>query len=142
MSGSHSGHHLPPDHSKGDESTLGGYMAVHARPAAFEGADGASYSVDVLTDTTGERAQPWGAYLLFVRWSPGEPQVAGHLETEFLVRGATEAQVRYEIGRMRLATVKATLDALVRRQAGAAAPSRPWWEAMRDEGRDEDARAE
>ena len=26
------GRFLPPDHSKGDEHTLGGYMAVHARP--------------------------------------------------------------------------------------------------------------
>jgi hypothetical protein len=29
-----------PDHSKGDASTIGGYAAVHDRPAAFEGSDG------------------------------------------------------------------------------------------------------
>ena len=33
-----------PDHSKGDANTLGGYIAVHDRPAAFEGADGFSYT--------------------------------------------------------------------------------------------------
>ena len=44
------GRFIPPDHSKGDESTLGGYMAVHARPAAFEGSDGMSYSVEILAE--------------------------------------------------------------------------------------------
>ena len=48
------GRHLPPDYGAGDERTLGGYMAVHARPAAFEGSDGLSYSVDVAVDETGE----------------------------------------------------------------------------------------
>jgi hypothetical protein len=28
-----------PDFSRGDPNTLGGYMAVHDRPAAFEGSD-------------------------------------------------------------------------------------------------------
>ena len=36
------GKHLPPDHDLGDANTIGGYMAVHARPAAFEGRDGMS----------------------------------------------------------------------------------------------------
>ena len=39
-----------PDFSKGDPNTLGGYTAVHDRPAAFEGSDGFSYSVEVLAD--------------------------------------------------------------------------------------------
>ena len=49
-----SGLHLPPDHSRGDESTIGGYAAVHARPAAFEGVDGLSYSVELCTDRVGD----------------------------------------------------------------------------------------
>lgn len=89
-------------------------MAVHKRPAAFEGVDGVSYSVDILTDTTGETATPWGAYLLFVRWGHGEPEVQGHLETNFIVRGASEAVVRHQLGAMPLANVKATLDGLIR----------------------------
>lgn len=112
----HAGHHQPPDHAAGDERTLGGYMAVHKRPAAFEGADGCSYSVDLLTDTTGDRSAPWGAYLIFVRWGHGEPEVQGHLETEFLVRGSSEAVVRHRLGAMPLGTVKATLDGLIRTQ--------------------------
>lgn len=89
-------------------------MAVHKRPAAFEGADGASYSADILTDTTGDRTAPWGAYLFFVRWGAGEPEVTGHLETGFLVTGASEAVVRHQLGAMRLEVVKATLDGLIR----------------------------
>jgi hypothetical protein len=110
----HHGHHQPPDHAAGDERTLGGYMAVHKRPAAFEGVDGISYSADILTDTTGDRSAPWGAYLFFVRWGRGEPEVQGHLETDFLVKGQSEAVVRHQLGAMQLATVKATLDGLIR----------------------------
>ncbi|MFL5574564.1 MAG: hypothetical protein ACJ79S_01115 [Gemmatimonadaceae bacterium] len=134
------GRHLPPDHSKGDESTLGGYAAVHARPPAFEGVDGMAYSVDVLVDGTGEGgAAAYGAYLLFMRWRRiGEPGVEGHLETDYLARGATEADARAALAAMPLAEVKATLDALIReRRRGAmpdGAPARPGWEVMRDEG--------
>lgn len=110
----HHGHHLPPDHDAGEERTLGGYMAVHKRPAAFEGVDGHAYSADILTDTTGDRTAPWGAYLFFVRWGHGEPEVQGHLETGFIVTGTSEAVVRHQLGAMPLASVKATLDALIR----------------------------
>ena len=89
-------------------------MAVHARPAAFEGIDGLSYSVDILTDSTGDATAPWGAYLLFVRWGTGEPEVKGHIETGFLVTGPSEPVVRHALGAMQLATVKATLDGLLR----------------------------
>ncbi|HJU66261.1 MAG TPA: hypothetical protein VJ596_11315, partial [Gemmatimonadaceae bacterium] len=83
------GRFLPPDHSKGDEKTIGGYMAVHARPAAFEGSDGLSYSVEIETDETGDPVNAHGAYLLFVRWGRGDPKVSGHLETDFLARAPT-----------------------------------------------------
>jgi len=36
-------------------------MAVHARPAAFEGADERSYTVAIETDETGERDREAGA---------------------------------------------------------------------------------
>ncbi len=92
-------------------------MAVHSRPAAFEGMDGFSYSVDIITDTTGDTAAPWGAYLFFVKWGQGEPEVQGHLETAFLITGDNESFVRYQLGAMQLATVKATLDGLLRPSA-------------------------
>ena len=131
------GMHLPPDHSRGDESTIGGYAAVHARPAAFEGVDGMSYSVELCAEPAdGDDGTAWGAYLLFLRWRRvGEPGVDGHLETDFIVRAETEEQALAEIGRMPLATVKATLDALIRK-SDAGVPRRKWWDVMRDEGGD------
>ncbi|HET7458765.1 MAG TPA: hypothetical protein VFJ74_14045 [Gemmatimonadaceae bacterium] len=130
------GRHLPPDPSKGDERTLGGYMAVHARPAAFEGSDGWSYSVDVATDETPDDARgAVGAYLLFLRWRRmGEPGVEGHIETGFVAHGPTEADARAAAGRMTLYEVKAQLEALLDARAGRTPSPRPWWEAMREEG--------
>jgi hypothetical protein len=126
------GRFLPPDHSKGDEHTLGGYMAVHARPAAFEGADGASYSADIAVDETGDATAPVGAYLIFLRWSPGEPRVVGHLETDFLVRATTEDEARALIGALSLDETKRVLDELIHatRPDGA---ERAWWDVMREE---------
>jgi hypothetical protein len=127
------GQHLPPDHSKGDAATIGGYAAVHARPAAFEGSDGMSYSVDLLADATGEPARPYAAYLLFVRWTPGgRAGVEGHLETDYLVHGATEAEALAALGRLPLAEVKQTLDTLIAARAERT-PSRRWWDAMQDD---------
>ena len=125
------GRFLPPDHSKGDETTLGGYRAVHDRPAAFEGSDGVSYSVSIEADETGEAARPWGAYLLFVRWGRGDPRVTGHLETGFLAWGESEDAAKRVVGAMPLDEVKRVLDAVIR--AAAQPPGRPWWEAMRDD---------
>lgn len=128
------GRFLPPDPSKGDVDTIGGYMAVHARPAAFEGADGFSYSVELCAESTGEAARPFGAYLLFLRWRRiGAQGVEGHLESDFLAWGETEAAARDAIGRMSLSEVKAALDRLVRDRS---APTRRWWDVMRDEGGD------
>jgi len=111
-------------------------MAVHARPAAFDGADGLSYSVEIMTDETGDAQAPWGAYLLFVRWGTGEPQVTGHLETGFLVTGQTEVVVRHQVGAMPLASVKATLDGLIRTATGDS--GRRWWEVAADERGEDD----
>lgn len=122
---------LPPDPSKGDERTIGGYMAVHARPAAFQGSDGLSYSVAIETDPTGDAARPFGAYFLFVRWRRlGAQGVEGHLETPFLAWGASPAEAALALGAMPLDEVKAVLDDLIR--ASAPAPSRKWWDVMQD----------
>lgn len=127
------GLHLPPDDAAGDESTLGGYAAVHKRPPAFEGIDGLSYSVELCADTTDDPARPWGAYLLFLRWRRiGAPGIDAHLETDFIIRGDDEAGVLAALGRMPLLTAKATLDALVRKQEGGP-PKRKWWDVMQAE---------
>jgi hypothetical protein len=125
------GQFLPADHSKGDANTIGGYMAVHARPAAFEGSDGASYSVEIITDASGDKTRPFAAYLLFVRWRQGDPVASGHLETEFLAFAATEDDARKLVGAMMLNEVKARLDDLIKAKR---AEQLPWWDAMHQEG--------
>ena len=126
----------PPDHSKGDANTLGGYIAVHDRPAAFEGSDGFSYSAEIVTDRTGDDASPWAAYLLFVRWARiGAQSPEGHLETDYLATATTEAEAREVVGAWRLSDVKTALDELITAKRGG--QSRRWWDAMRDEGNEE-----
>jgi len=128
-----SGRFIPPDHSRGDANTIGGYAAVHARPAAFEGPDGMSYSVEIVVDETDIVGRPYGAYFLFLRWRRmGSQGIEGHLETDYLAYGATEDAARAAIGAMTLTAVKQMLDELIREQS-ASKPTRKWWDAMRDE---------
>jgi hypothetical protein len=108
------GQHIPPDYTRGDETTVGGYAAVHGRPAALAGPDGTSYSVEVLVDETGQPGTPWGAYLFFVRWSSGRPALAGHVESDFLVRAPTADEARTQLGALSLAEVQRVLDRLGR----------------------------
>lgn len=124
------GQFLPADHSLGDANTIGGYMAVHNRPAAFEGRDGVSYSVEIVADETGETEKRFAGYLLFVRWGVGDPVASGHLETDYLGYGDSAAQAIAKVGTMQLSEVRIALDALI---AARAQDGRPWWEAMRDE---------
>jgi hypothetical protein len=132
------GRFVPPDHDKGDANTIGGYHAVHARPAAFEGPDGFSYSVEIIADrvagSSHDAELPWGAYILFVRWHrTGEQTPAGHLETDYLSRGTSEEEVIADVSRLPLSAVKELLDACVIASTGTSRPRR-WWDAMRDEG--------
>src|SRR4051812_2536898 len=122
----------PPDHSKGDESTIGGDMAVHDRPAAFDGSDGFSYSVEIMCDVTDEREQIWGAFFLFIRWSRiGAQTPEGHIESDYLVHADNDADARRILGEMPIDDVKALLDRLIAERKGGAT-TRRWWDAMRD----------
>jgi hypothetical protein len=128
-----SGRFIPPDHSRGDANTIGGYAAVHARPAAFEGSDGMSYSVEIVVDETDIVGRPFGAYFMFLRWRRmGAQGIEGHLETDYLAYGESEAAAQEAIGAMTLSAVKAMLERLIREQA-ANRPTRRWWDAMKDE---------
>ena len=126
------GRFLPPDPSKGDERTIGGYMAVHSRPAAFEGSDGMSYSVAIETDCTGDAERPYGAYFLFVRWRRiGTQGVEGHLETPFLAWGPSPAEASSALGAMPIEQVKPILDELIR--SSAPVTTRKWYDVMKDD---------
>jgi hypothetical protein len=114
------GRFLPADHAKGDERTIGGYAAVHARPASLEGRDGMPYSVEVMTDRTGDPARPVGAYFLFPRWRRvGEEGVEGHLESDFLAWGADRDAARAALGAWLITDVQRVLDGLIADAAGA-----------------------
>jgi hypothetical protein len=127
------GQHLPADHSRGDANTIGGYAAVHGRPAAFEGTDGLSYSVEIVTMPTGQAERPFGAYLLFVQWARiGASTPNGHLETDLLAESDSEAEAAAIVGALSLGQVRAALHALIAERAGGM-PSRRWWEAMNDD---------
>lgn len=120
------GQYLPPDPSKGDESTVGGYAAVHGRPAALEGRNGFSYSVEILSDDTGETERPYAAYLMFVQWSRlGAQKVDGHVESAFLAWAATAAAAEATLGALSLVDAQRILDDLLRARDGES--SRRWW---------------
>jgi hypothetical protein len=127
------GQHLPADHSRGDTNTIGGYASVHGRPAAFEGSDGFSYSVEIVTAATGHDEHPFGAYLLFVQWARvGAASPSGHLETDFLAEADTEDDARAVVGAYSLGEVRGVLHALISARAGTE-PTRRWYDVMNEE---------
>ncbi|PYP77087.1 MAG: hypothetical protein DMD35_16290 [Gemmatimonadetes bacterium] len=133
------GQHLPADHRRGDANTIGGYAAVHGRPAAFEGPDGLSYSVEIVTAPTGHPEAAFGAYLLFVQWSRiGATTPSGHVETDFLAEADTAEDAQVIVAALSLSEVRAALHAAVAERSHGA-PTRRWWDAMRDEGNDADS---
>jgi len=128
-----SGQWLQPDHALGDANTIGGYMRVHARPAAFEGSDGLSYSVSIEVDATGEAARPFGAYFLFPRWRRiGAQGVDGHLETPFLAWGESPGVAREALGAWSISDARQALEDAIAALVGDA-PARRWWDVMKDE---------
>lgn len=98
------------------EITLGGYMAVHDRAAAFEGSDGRAYSVALWVDDAADDRGRLAGALLFVRWRPDGTEPDGHLETEWLVRGATPEDAESRLGAISLYDAKAHLEELIRSQ--------------------------
>ncbi len=109
-------------------------MVVHDRPAAFEGSDGFSYSVEILTTDESDAVERWAAFLFFVRWARiGASSPEGHLESDVLARATTEDDARRTVGALPLSAVKRILDELIARAPGGA-PKRKWWDAMKAEG--------
>jgi hypothetical protein len=126
------GRFLPPDYSRGDERTVGGFAAVHGRAAALEGKDGLSYSIEVLTDDTGDAARPYGAYLIFLQWRRiGEQGVEGHLETDFLAYADAPERAKALVDETPLTVCQRLLDALVAARDGDR--GRRWFDVMREE---------
>lgn len=127
-----SGQHLPADHSLGDANTIGGYALVHGRPAAFEGSDGFSYSVELCVDQVNDAGTIWGGYFLFLRWRRlGASGVEGHLETDYVVRATSADSARQALGALTLQQVREALEQRIEDTAPPAA--RRWFDVMRAE---------
>jgi hypothetical protein len=97
-----------------EDSTLGGYIRVHSRPPAFEGADGQPYTVSIEVEKSANLRAPWGAYLVFPKWAETGLGVVGHVETPVLWEGKDEQEVIRLTGETTLARVKALLDEAIR----------------------------
>ena len=76
-----------PDNSDG---TLGGYLAVHSRPPAYEGTDGHPYTVSIELEHTGNLRAPYSGYLVFPRWAETGVGIVGHVETDTVIEARTE----------------------------------------------------
>lgn len=100
-----------------DDTTLGGYPAIHGRSPAFEGSDGQPYTVAVETEPSERAEAPWVAYLVFVRWAESGTAIMGHLETGDLVEAESEAAARARLEALPLAEVKRLLDETIARKA-------------------------
>jgi len=98
------------------DATLAGYLKVHERPPAFEGADGEPYTVSMETENTPDLSAPVEGYLVFPKWATNGVGVVGHVETPTLVRGSTREAVVRDMGELPLVRVKALLDEAIRRR--------------------------
>jgi hypothetical protein len=101
-----------------DESTLGGYTAVHGRAAAFEAGDGEPYTVAVETDAAedGDPELPVAGYLVFIRWAQTGTAIMGHLETGDLVHARTPDEARALLDALPLHEVRRLLDETIARK--------------------------
>lgn len=100
------------------DASLGGYFEKHSRPPAFEGSDGASYSVDVYIEGDEIANKKYSAALIFVRWSPDGAQPVGHLETEPLAVADRRAEVKSALYALTLHQVKGHLERLIEEKKG------------------------
>jgi hypothetical protein len=100
-----------------DDTTLGGYPAIHGRAPAFEGSDGQPYTAAVEVEQADEPGAPWVAYLVFVRWAASGTAIMGHLETGDLAAAESEADARAAVEAFPLTEVKRILDETIERKA-------------------------
>lgn len=98
-----------------DDTTLGGYPAVHGRAPAFEGCDGEPYTVAVDAEPEDDGGG-WVAYLVFVRWARTGTAIMAHIESDDLARGTTEAEARAALDSLPLPRVREILDATIERR--------------------------
>ena len=98
------------------DMTLAGYVEEHNRAAAFEGADGQPYTVDVDVEHDPAQPRPYAAFLVFIRWAATGAGIMDHVESGDIARAATEEEARRAAMELSLYEVKAELDAAIARR--------------------------
>lgn len=98
-----------------DDTTLGGYPAVHGRAPGFEGSDGRAYTVAVEAEAVEGAEGTFAAYLVFVRWAGSGNAIMGHLDSDDLAFGPSEAVARQSLEGLPLARVREILEETIRK---------------------------
>lgn len=110
------------DEAQAPDATLGGYMERHDRPAAFEGADGQPYTVDIAVEPADDDEHGYTAYFVFLRWAETGAGIMGHLDSADVAHGTTEDEARQRALGRSLHDVKAALDDAILRRSEYDAP--------------------
>ena len=96
-----------------EDETLGGYIDAFHCPPAFWGADGVSYTAEIVVDEEPDAEKRFGASVLFISWASDSRQPDGHLETTFLAHGKTRTRARVAVENLTLYELKEHLDRLI-----------------------------
>jgi len=99
-----------------DDSTLGGYFAVHSRPPAYDGPDGHPYTVSPEVEKTSNLRAPYAGYLVFPKWAQTGVGIVGHVETPTLVECASQEEAMQLLGEKTLLEVQQLLVDAIRGQ--------------------------
>ena len=101
---------------QGVDDTLGGYLAQHNRPPAFEGSDGNPYTVSPEVEKTPNLPAPYAGFLVFPRWAQTGAGIMGHLETPILLEEASKEDAQRKLGALSLQRVKTLLEEAILRK--------------------------
>lgn len=96
-----------------EDLTLGGYIAKHDRPAAFDGIDEQPYTVAIDVEETEDGDPPFVAFLVFVRWAATGAGIMAHLESGDLATGKTKDEAMANALDLTLYEAKSELDAAI-----------------------------
>ena len=119
LNGPHDGDdvHATPD------ATLGGYMDVHSRPPAFEGADGQPYTVSIEVERTADLRAPYVGYVVYPRWAETGLGIVGHVQTPILCREPGREAAEQSLRALTLDRLKSLLDEAIAHQAESGEPA-------------------
>jgi hypothetical protein len=106
----------PAGFRHGVDDTLGGYLAHHNRPPAFQGSDGHPYTVSPEVERTPNLPATYAGFLVFPRWAQTGAGIMGHLETPTLLEEASMEDARRKLGALSLQSVKVLLEEAILRK--------------------------